>query len=139
MGGATVSLNIRTFEDRLAQERGSVAQERVASLSLPGDGVLAPAFGLGTLFGFGKQADLAALANRLDDGREKNSSVIDGTEGDDIIVGTDGDDTISGLGGNDDIRAGDGDDTIDGGDGDDTLIGGNGADSIVGAVRYVDM
>ena len=60
------------------------------------------------------------------------STIIDGTEENDVIVGSSHDDTIDGGGGDDVIYGGDGDDVIYGGDGNDILVGGDGADELYG-------
>ncbi|WP_345852700.1 calcium-binding protein [Shewanella algae] len=63
-----------------------------------------------------------------------NSSLLQGTEGDDNIVGYVGDDVISGQEGNDIIEGQEGHDTISGGSGDDILKGQGGDDRLDGGI-----
>jgi subtilisin family serine protease len=60
------------------------------------------------------------------------TSVINGTESNNVVVGTAGDDLINGLGGDDRIFGREGDDCIFGGIGNDYLVGGAGNDEIDG-------
>jgi Ca2+-binding RTX toxin-like protein len=66
------------------------------------------------------------------------STVIIGTEQNDLIVGGAGDNRIEGGLGNDRIIGGEGHDALVGGDGDDTIFGGEGNDWILGE-RGADM
>ena len=63
-----------------------------------------------------------------------NSSLIQGTEGDDNIIGYVGDDVINGQEGNDVIEGQKGHDTISGGSGDDILKGQGGDDRLDGGI-----
>lgn len=67
-------------------------------------------------------------------GRPASPIPIEGTEGNDttLVNGTDGDDVIFGLGGKDTIRGFKGNDILCGGRGDDTLRGGKGTDILFG-------
>lgn len=63
---------------------------------------------------------------------ESDSSIIEGTEGDDWLNILDANGGIAyGYGGNDGINGGNGDDYLDGGAGNDALYGGNGNDTYV--------
>ncbi len=71
----------------------------------------------------------------------RQTTVLDGGDGNDTIIGSqqrdaisggNGADRIAGRGGNDRINGGNGNDAIDGGDGDDAIAGGNGGDLIRG-------
>ena len=85
----------------------------------------------------GNLADVSALHTLLGD----NTTIIEGTSGNDALNGTadderlygyDGDDTITGGDGADLIRGGAGNDVLSGGDGNDVLIDGNGSDTLDG-------
>jgi len=72
-------------------------------------------------------AQVAALS-----GQVRATSVLSGTNEDDLIGGSAGANTISGNGGDDWLRAGAGNDTLFGGDGDDLLEGAAGNDNASG-------
>ena len=63
---------------------------------------------------------------------EPDSTILEGTNGDDTLVGTERDDLIFGYRGNDLIYGDDGNDVLVGGAGDDTLHGGEGGDLMIG-------
>ncbi len=75
------------------------------------------------------------------DSNDPVSTIIHGTEGDDVLYGTDGpdviwgyggDDRLFGYGGNDKLFGGDGNDVLSGGYGNDLLYGGDGNDVLIG-------
>jgi hypothetical protein len=62
----------------------------------------------------------------------EGTTVIEGTDRDDVLIGTKGSDCILGYGGNDIIIGGRGDDFLSGGEGRDALFGGRGDDVLLG-------